>query len=51
MDNSIKEKATRHSLSEWEAQKDTIERLYVLEKQPLKNVIQILFNEFGFAAR
>jgi hypothetical protein len=44
-------KCCRYTAQEWEAQKPTIERLYVIEGRPLKDVIEILSREFGFIAR
>lgn len=51
MDQAPKPKAQRYSKQEWEAQKTNIERLYVTENRPLKNVIQTLYAEYGFLAR
>ena len=46
-----KEGAPRYTAQEWEAQRINIERLYVKEDRPLKEVIQSLSQEFGFVAR
>ncbi|KUJ10075.1 uncharacterized protein LY89DRAFT_740473 [Mollisia scopiformis] len=50
MDSSQKVKAPRYSATQWEAQKTNVERLYIEEDRPLKEVIQILAREFGFQA-
>jgi hypothetical protein len=46
-----KAKARRYSPEEWEQQKVNVERLYVTENRPLKEVIQILKQDFGFTVR
>jgi hypothetical protein len=46
-----KSKARRYTNEEWEVQKSNIERLYVLENKPLKEVLQTLEQDFGFNAR
>jgi Clr5 domain len=46
-----KSKARRYSAQEWEVQKGNVERLYITENKPLKEVIQILERDFGFFAR
>jgi hypothetical protein len=45
-----KAKSRRYSAEEWEVQKINVERLYVTEDRPLKEVIQDLKQEFGFIA-
>jgi len=37
-------------VEEWEVQKLTIEKLYVKEEKPLKEVIGLLEQNFGFVA-
>jgi len=53
--NSVKEadktKGLRYPHEEWELQKTNIERLYIIEDRPLREVIQVLKQEHGFAAR
>ena len=46
-----KNKAPRHSNEEWELQKPNIERLYVEEDRPLREVIQVLKQNHEFTAR
>jgi hypothetical protein len=46
-----KEKACRYTPEEWEQQKGNVERLYVTENRPLKEVINTLEQQFGFTAR
>jgi hypothetical protein len=46
-----KAKTRRYSTQEWEVQKINVERLYIGENRPLKEVMQILKDDFGFIAR
>jgi hypothetical protein len=46
-----KEKARRYTPEEWEQQKGNVERLYVTENRPLREVINTLEQQFGFTAR
>ncbi|CZR62636.1 uncharacterized protein PAC_12533 [Phialocephala subalpina] len=50
MEASQKNKTPRYSATQWEAQKTNVERLYIEQDRPLKEVIQILAQEFGFEA-
>lgn len=43
--------APRYPPEEWEQQKPNIERLYVIEDRPLKEVIQVLKQDHNFVAR
>jgi hypothetical protein len=43
-------RARRYTVEEWEVQKLTIEKLYVKEEKPLKEVIGLLEQNFGFVA-
>jgi hypothetical protein len=43
--------APRYPHEEWEKQRTTIERLYVTEDRPLREVIQVLKQDHNFAAR
>jgi hypothetical protein len=45
-----KEKARRYTPEEWEQQKANVERLYVTENRPLREVINTLEQRFGFTA-
>ncbi|PMD22361.1 hypothetical protein NA56DRAFT_658274 [Hyaloscypha hepaticicola] len=45
-----KEKARRYTPEEWEQQKANVERLYVTENRPLREVINTLEQQFGFTA-
>jgi hypothetical protein len=47
----VNAKSPRYSAEEWEAHKADVERLYVIEDRPLKEVINTLYQEFGFIAR
>jgi hypothetical protein len=51
MNSAPKPGSRRYSTEEWEAQKVNIERLYVTENRPLKEVIHVLNQDFGFTAR
>lgn len=51
MQSSLKSKAPRYSAVQWDSQKANIERLYIVEERSLKEVIQILAQEFDFQAR
>jgi len=45
-----REKPRVHSDEEWEDQRETFERLYVLEDKPLRLVAKMMKDEFGFYA-
>jgi hypothetical protein len=45
-----KAKTHRYSTEEWEVQKANIERLYLAENKPLKEVSQSLRDDYGFIA-
>jgi hypothetical protein len=45
---SEKVKTHRYSAEEWEVKKANIERLYLAENKPLKDVIQSLSHDYGF---
>jgi hypothetical protein len=39
-----------YTKEEWEAQKNTIEQLYIIERKSLKEVTEFLGHNFGFYA-
>lgn len=48
---SVPSKDSReHSSGEWELHKSTIQRLYVAEKRKLREVMEIMNRDYGFAA-
>jgi len=51
MNSAPKSGSHRYPTEEWEVQKVNIERLYVTENRPLKDVIHILSQDFCFTAR
>jgi hypothetical protein len=51
MNSASKNGRRRYSPEEWEAQKVNVERLYITENRPLKEVIHVLSQDFGFTAR
>jgi hypothetical protein len=51
MNSAPKCESRRYSAEEWKAQRVNIERLYVTENRPLKDVIHVLNRDFGFTAR